>query len=197
MRNYAVNARNYFATTTDGLRRNQFGGYLGGPILKDKLFFFGGYQGTRESVAPASYITFVPNAQVLAGDLTSIASPACNAGKQINLGAPYVNNKLPANLISPIALKILALVPVSTDPCGKITYSIPVHSRENQEVAKVDYTINSKQSVFVRYFITNYSHPSAFDGKNLLLMSKDASVGLGDRVQTASIGHTYILSPTT
>src|ERR1700756_3257431 len=46
-RNGALNARNYFATVPDQLKRNQFGGTLGGPILKDKLFFFGSYQGTR------------------------------------------------------------------------------------------------------------------------------------------------------
>ena len=197
MRNSALNARNAFAATTDGIKRNQFGGDLGGPVVPNKLFFFGGYQGTRRSIAPATYTTYVPNAQVLQGDFTSIASPACNAGKQLNLGAPYVNNKLSSNLISPIALKILALVPVSTDPCGKIVFAIPVHDQENQFVGKVDYQINAKQSFFVRYFITDYSHPNAFDGKNLLLMSQDASVGLSNRVQTASIGHTYTINAST
>ena len=113
------------------------------------------------------------------------------------LAAPYVNNILPASLISPITAKISALVPLSTNPCGLITFGIPVHSQENQDVVKVDYQLSSKQSLFGRYFYTNYSHPSAYDGKNLLLNSEDASVGITDRVQTASAGDTYILNAST
>ena len=48
LRNNIINATNFFATTKDTLKRNQFGGTLGGKIITDKLFFFGGYQGTRE-----------------------------------------------------------------------------------------------------------------------------------------------------
>src|SRR5262245_19831014 len=51
VRNYKFNARNFFAPKRDDLKRNQFGGTLGGPVLKNKLFFFGGYQGTRTRTA--------------------------------------------------------------------------------------------------------------------------------------------------
>ena len=51
LRNYAMDARNYFATSPDPLKQNQFGGTIGGPILKDKLFYFGAYQGTRTNTA--------------------------------------------------------------------------------------------------------------------------------------------------
>ena len=69
----------------DGLQRNQFGGTLGGPIVRDKLFFFGAYQGTTVRQQPADNIAYVPTAAMLAGDFTAFASPACNGGRQITL----------------------------------------------------------------------------------------------------------------
>src|SRR5215813_1205308 len=56
----------------DGLKRNQFGATVGGPIVKDKLFFFGGYQGTVRRQVPASNTSYVPTPQMLAGDFTTI-----------------------------------------------------------------------------------------------------------------------------
>src|SRR5215471_17774798 len=69
------------ATTNDTLLRNQFGGTIGGKIITDKLFFFAGYQGTRQhSSSPASTHTFTQAA--LNGDFTSLASAACQANKK-------------------------------------------------------------------------------------------------------------------
>src|SRR5204862_4575849 len=83
IRNDLFNARNYFATKHSTLKRNQFGGTAGGPIVKNKLFFFGGYQGTTLRQDPADNQSFVPTAAILAEDWTAFASPACNAGRTI------------------------------------------------------------------------------------------------------------------
>ena len=191
LRNYAVNARNFFAPTRDSLKRNQFGGAIGGPILKNKLFFFGGYQGTFESVAPAANINFVATLATLQGDFTSIA--ACNG---VTLRAPFAGNKVNPTLLNPVALNVLKLIPTSSDPCGKLTYGIPSSDHENQYVARTDWQIAEKQALFVRYFITDYQHAPYYTN-NLLTMSTDASAGLSDRVQTAVIGHTFTINPTT
>src|SRR5437667_12297397 len=77
VRNDLFNARNYFATKGSTLKRNQFGGTIGGPVMKNKLFFFGGYQGTTLRQDPADVRQFVPTAAMLAGDFTAIPSAAC------------------------------------------------------------------------------------------------------------------------
>ena len=63
LRNRDFNARDSFATTRDTLRRHQFGGTLGGPIVKNKLFFFAGYQQTIQKSDASSGISFVPTAR--------------------------------------------------------------------------------------------------------------------------------------
>ena len=69
---------NRTALTRDSLRRNQFGGTIGGPLQRNKLFFFGGYQGTTKRSAPPTNIAYVPTADMLAGDFTAVTSAACN-----------------------------------------------------------------------------------------------------------------------
>ena len=191
LRNYAVNARNFFAPTRDSLKRNQFGGTIGGPILKNRLFFFAGYQGMREKVAPAANLAYVETAAMLQGDFTAFA--ACN---KVTLKAPFVNNQISPGLLNPVALKLLKLMPVSADPCGKLTYGIPSADHENQFVTKVDWQMTARHSVFVRYFVTDFQHPPSYTD-NLLTMSTDASAGLSDRVNTAVAGDTYMIGPAT
>src|SRR5436309_6502137 len=78
VRNDLFNARNYFAVSHSTLKRNQFGGTFGGPVLKNKLFFFGGYQGTTVRQDGKNSRAFVPTAAMMAGDFTAFASAACN-----------------------------------------------------------------------------------------------------------------------
>ena len=61
---------------------------------------------------------------MLAGDFTTFASPACNAGRQITLRAPFVNNRIDPALYSKAALNIAAKLPQAQDECGKVTYGL-------------------------------------------------------------------------
>src|SRR5438046_2093354 len=100
VRNAMFNARNAFATKRDTIKRNQFGGTIGGPIMQDKLFFFTGYQGTTLRQDPAVLTAFVPTPAMLQGDFTSFASAACNVGRAITLRGPFVNNRIDPSLLS-------------------------------------------------------------------------------------------------
>src|SRR5206468_4992569 len=79
IRNGDVNAINYFAPRQDSLKRNQFGGTFGGRIIRDKLFFFGGYQGSTIRQDPSSSTAFVPTPAALAGDFSQLDGAGCQA----------------------------------------------------------------------------------------------------------------------
>ena len=194
LRNYHFNARNFFAPERDSLNRNQFGGTLGAPIIKNKLFLFGGYQGRIEKSNPPTSLSFVPTQAMLNGDFTAFASPACNGGTQRNLTGGFVNNRIDPSRLSPVALNFLKHVPVSSDPCGRLQYGIPNNNMEHQGLAKVDYTINSNSSLFARYFYAVYDNPATYDGSNVLTLSR---TGQNNQVHSLVLGHNQVLSAST
>src|SRR2546425_6187259 len=152
VRNKVFNARNAFATERDGLKRNQFGGVLGGPIVRNKLFFFGGHQITLQRSQPNEFTAYVPTPQMLAGDWTAVASPACNQGRQITLRAPFENNRINPALFSGPALTLATKYnPVTNDPCGAATYARRSNSNDTMTVGKIDYQQSNNHSIFGRY----------------------------------------------
>src|SRR6266853_4422253 len=192
VRNKVFNARNAFAEQRDGLKRNQFGGVVGGPIVKNKLFFFGGDQVTRQRSAPVNTIAFVPTPQMLAGDFTTIASPACNNGRQITLKAPFLNNRIdPANF-SPAALNVVKRNPVTDDPCGKVQFSRKNNSDEQIIMGRLDYQQSQKNSLFGRYELARMNSPSDYDGKTWFSMGQP---DFTRRYHSFVLGDTYLLGP--
>src|SRR5204863_3732929 len=121
-------------------------GMIGGPVIKNKLFFFGGYQGTTLRRDPADVRQFVPTAAMLAGDFTAFTSPACNAGRQITLRAPFVNNRIDPAMFSPVAMKLAAQLPKADDSCGQITFGRRNIDDQKQLVTKIDYQSSAKHS---------------------------------------------------
>lgn len=201
VRNYAFNAANFFGynTTTgakvrDNLKRNQFGGVIGGPIIKDKLFFFVGYQGTitRSSKPPVN--VFVPTQDMMNGDFTTIAQSKANGGcqsKPVTLGAPFVNNKINPSLFNQQALNaIKAGLPIETNPCGTHNVVLSQNSTQQQTIGRIDYTRSDRQSLFARYFIARYNQP-VIPG-NILEANETAQI---NQDQSITIGDTYSFTP--
>ena len=204
VRNDLFNARNYFATTHSTLKRNQFGGTLGGPIVKNKLFFFGGYQGTTIRFDPADIRAFIPTAAMMAGDWTAITSPACNAGRQITLRAPFLNNRIDPALYSKPSLFIVNWkeklpFPTTNNPCGEFTFGGAYDSRVStlnlaSYVAKVDYQKSAKHSLFGRVLIAPDNKPNPENYNTELLQSTGWRSSLSS---SYTIGSTYLISTNT
>jgi hypothetical protein len=197
LRNGDVNARNFFATSRDSLKRNQFGGTLGGRILRDKLFFFVGYQGTRNRSNPPSTTTFIPNAAMLSGDFTTVATAACQSnGKAVNLTAPFTGNRIPVSQLNTVAVNFANnYLPISSaDRCGKVTFGIPITGDEDQVIGRMDWIQNSKHTLYGRYFIDDFQNPATYDGKNVLTTTQAGNL---ERAQSLTIGDTYTFGPST
>lgn len=198
VRNGAFNARNFFAPAQDTLRRNQFGGTIGGPIRKDKLFVFSGYQATRVRTAPPQSMAFVPTSAALNGDFSVIESAACQSNKKaVTLTDPATGQPFPNNFVNPTrfsapSVALLKVLPVSSDPCGRIVYSVPNPNNENQYIGRADWLQSAKHSVYGRYFIADYDNPWFYRG-NILTTTRS---GLEERTQSVVLADQYSISPT-
>src|SRR5437773_4075814 len=193
VRNRIFNARNTFATERDGLKRNQFGGVIGGPIVKNKLFFFGGLQTTIQRSDPKGLTTFLPTPQMLAGDWTTYTSAACQSRGAIALRAPFVGNRIDPALYSKPAVELVKRLNATTiDSCGKVLFGRKTNADEWFPVAKVDYQKSAKNSLFGRYEFGHLNTPSDYDGKTIVSI---ANPNFYRRVKSFVLGNTYSINP--
>ncbi|HEV2273638.1 MAG TPA: carboxypeptidase regulatory-like domain-containing protein [Acidobacteriaceae bacterium] len=200
LRNSDANAINYFAPTQDHLKRNQFGGVLGGKIIRDKLFFFGGFQQSNIRQDPTASTAFVPTAAALNGDFSTLDGAGCQANhvarviRDPSTGLPLTGDHISPSRFDPAAVALAKYLPQTSDPCGKAAWGVPVHSNESQYVGRVDWTISPKHALYGRYFLDGYSLRAYFDPHDILVTAVSGNV---ERAQTFVLGDTYTLSAST
>ncbi len=194
-RNGDMNARNFFSPTRDTLKRNQFGGTIGGPVKKDKLFFFLGLEDTliRQDPVVNTAATFVPTAAMEAGNWS--ACPQDLTSLPATTKALFVNNQISPTLYDPASLKLASLLPTSTAPCGNTSFGLITQINQWEITGRGDYQTSDKNTLFARYYRQHYFRPPSmqFTPDNLLTSSQGA---LDDADQSYAFGDTYTFSPT-
>jgi hypothetical protein len=202
--NQALRAKQFFETGPKGdSKLNDFGGTFGGPIRKDKLFFFGSYDGTYERDNRNTGLVTLPTAAIRAGDFTGTGTIIYDprTGNPDGTGRkPFPNQA--AIPIDPIAAKILALIPApnvsgagNTDNYSK---SATQKLNRNNFDAKVDWNRTSRHSIFAKYSaMKSVFHGEASLGAAIGDCACDGGLGdFHDFVQLVTVGHTWTLSPT-
>lgn len=173
VRNNMLNAADYFSRQVSPLKRNQFGGSVGGKLIPDKLFIFGNYQSTIERLSQTGISDFVPTNAELAGDFSSTPTQLVNA----DTGLPYANNYIDPSTFNPVALRVEQSIPKTSSPDGLIYLPpIPYNDNFKEFTVRADFNPTQKQQFSFRTFFDNFDEPG-FGGNGDLLAShsSDAS----------------------
>ncbi len=148
LRNASLDARNEFdPAVKPNFSRTQFGGTIGGPILRKKLFFFANYEGQRQNKGISQQAT-VPPPAFLKGDFSSLSTPIIDP----ETGAPFPGNMIPTNRIDKIAQILIPFYPQPNLP-GAVNF-LSVSDQKfkiDQGYARVDQQVRQNDSLFYRY----------------------------------------------
>ncbi|MEO6911029.1 MAG: TonB-dependent receptor [Edaphobacter sp.] len=156
IRNQAVDARNYFRAAPlhkNILKQNQFGATLGGPIIKDRTFFFLSYEGLRSILETPGTANVLTAAQ-RDGDFSALTTPLRNPFT----GGTYAGNQIPVNAVAQKIVKQYMPLPNST---GGTNYAGASSGNEsvNQGIARIDHKFNDKNQLFVHYLYAFRNFP--------------------------------------
>lgn len=176
IRNDALNATNFFTPgKRDGLKRNQFGGTVGGPLPlphfgeggpyidsgRDKTFFFFSYQGTRTVQTPSDTTAIVPTAAQR------------------------------ATVTNPVAAQLLRYIPLPNETGNLVRFTVPVKLNDDQTMLRVDHKFSDNNNLFGRFWISQASQPAFLDSANFLA----SSFGRTWKNTIFALNDTHVFSP--
>jgi hypothetical protein len=193
-RNRALDARNYFAPAAENKPqnvRNQFGGSLGGPVRKDRTFFFADYEGrrVREGITRT---TNVPTALERVGDFSRSSVFAIDLFTQ----APFPGNVIPRNRQSPIGAAIAALYPLPNraTPGRNFVSSPSLRDAEDHFDVRLDHAVSRGGDLSVRYSFADRDLYEPFSGAGFSLVP-GYGTNVPRRAQNVAISETHALTP--
>jgi hypothetical protein len=167
LRNNYFDARNFFNAkpqTQTPLRRNQYGGSIGGPIWKNHTFFFADYYGQRE-IKGQTFINTVPTAQQRLGNFSDIAGLTIFnpfTTRVVNgqiVRDPFPGNQIPSNLINPVSANVVSLYPLPNLPgtSNNRVDSLNRNLTDNGGNVRIDHKISDRDTLFGRYSFEKFT----------------------------------------
>jgi len=206
LQNSAFNARSFFNPSVGHLAYNYVGGNIGGPIKKNKLFFFGDYLRTMDHEANTNLVTIPPDPW-RTGDLSGSATPIYDP----NTGNPldgtgrtqFGNNQIPASRINQISTKILGLLPASNEtykiasPSNNYFALLPYTKTADSFDTKLDYNLSDSDRLSGRF---SFSRPVVFQAPLFGLAGGDgpggAFMGTGSqKTYSSNVNYDHVFSP--
>jgi hypothetical protein len=211
VQNGDFDARNFFQPTVAAVHYNYFGGTIGGPIKKNKVFFFADFLRTTDHEANANTET-IPSAlsrtgnlsEALAGSNPALVYDPATGDPTTGVGrTPFPGNVIPTSRLNPIALKILALVPNPNQPFNTLAPSnnyfalLPFTKDTNFTDGKVDYNISEKDRVSARF---SFQRPVVYQAPIFGPAGGDANgafEGTGvQKTYSTGVNWNHVFSPT-
>jgi hypothetical protein len=192
-RHHKFNANSFFTPgVDDGLKRSQYGGTFGGPIARNRTFFFASYQGTNLKQRPSEQVRLVPTAAMRNGDFSGIPRPIRNPFT----GQPFANNQVPTSLFSPSAVEIvndwLPLPnPTGSDNPLTLRFPQPFQTDEHQYLGRVDHSFSNNHRMYGRFWVSRASQPAVLEEGNIL----SSAFGRTWQNTVASVNDTYLFGP--
>ena len=194
LRNDVFDARNFFSTEVEPLKQNQFGGTLGGPIRKNKTFFFGYYEGFRNRQG-VTRTAGVPTLLEREGDFSQSKDASGQVPPLINYftGQVVPGNKLPAEMIDPISQRLLSYFPLGNVAPNLFTSTEVARNRSDQFGIRMDHRFSPDDEFFGRYLFAQSSNfnPISINGAGV----PGFPVGDDLRTQNLLASETHSFSP--
>ncbi len=188
LRNTELDARSFFALARPAFKRNQYGGTVGGPIKKNKAFFFFSYQGTKERGSPGERRYRSLTLAERAGDFSGFARPLADPDAP---GQNLPGNRIPATRLRAFTSRFIRDFLPAPNQGDFFSFTTAQRLDQNQIVGKVDYSLSDKDKLSFRYLYDNFPQKGVSNGPLDASWVQD----LPTRSQSWNLAHTRIWSP--
>jgi hypothetical protein len=193
LRNDVLNANDWNSQVAKApLRRNQFGGTIGGPIKRDKTFFFFSYSGLRQTTSTFLSSAIVPTAQERVGDFSASAIKPIDPATGQTFVCTGVTGVICSNRLDPVAMKIINdFIPTANTASGRWQGNVPSPFDSDEVLAKVDHQLNEAHRLTFNYFTTAGSNTVRAGNGNLPWASQQFNW----RQHNLNLSDVWVISP--